>query len=325
VEAQVSERGSRLTPARLLLGSLIGGAGIAILGFFWSASPASAAEPAPQPAPVGHSLVSAVGSAVSGIDHAVTGAVDHLGVTAAAVTSPVVNALPAPVQQAVEAVATPVVAPVTEAVESVASSSPVSQVVTPVVVAVDHVVNSVPVAHELLGDDPVGTVTAPVSGLVDHAVVAVVDSATDAIDPVFGLPAPPTAPGGASGQAPGTTLGLGISSGIPAGASGTQFSASSTGGVSLGLTVDGALGARPGVGSPGSAPGAPPTPGDRAPGGQPAVMSGSVSSSGAGASGAVALTEKTFNFGAAGFGTHAQASDDDVPSSPVADHDISPD
>lgn len=324
MEAQVSERGSRLTPARLLLGSLIGGAGIAILGFFWSASPASAAEPPPQPAPVGHSLVSAVGSAVSGIDHAVTGAVDELGDTAAAVTSPVVHALPAPVQQAVEAVATPVVAPVTEAVESVAASSPVSQVVAPVAAAVDHVVNSVPVAHELLGDDPVGTVTAPVSGLVDHAVVAVVDSATDAIDPVFGIPAPPvtpTAPGDAAGQTPGAALGQSSSSG----ASGTQFSASSTGGVSPGLTVDGALGARSGVGSPGSPPGAPPTPGDRAPGGQPAVMSGSVSSSGAGASGAVALTEKTFNFGAAGSGTHAQASDDDVPSSPVADHDISPD
>jgi hypothetical protein len=323
METQAVERGSRLTPARLLLGSLIGGAGIAILGFFWSAGPASAAEPVPQPAPVGHSLVGAVGSAVTGVDRAVTDAVSQVSETAAAVSTPVAQAVPAPVQQVVADVVAPVATPVTAAVQKVAGSSPAAHVITPVAAAVDGVVNAVPLARDLLGDSPIGTVTAPVSDLLDTTVDAVVDPATDAIDPVLGIPAAP----GRGVQTPGS-LALGdslIDYFVAAPASATQFSARLADGMSLALITDGALGARPGVGSPVSTPGAPPIPGGQAPS-DFAVTSGTASSAGSGASGAAAaITEKGFNFSAADLGAHARAADDVVPTSPVADHDISPD
>jgi hypothetical protein len=323
MEAQIVERGSRLTPARLVLGSLIGGAGIAILGFFWSASPASATEPVPQPAPVGHSLVGAAGSAVSDVGQAVTDAVGRVSETAAAVSTPVVQAVPAPVQQAVADVVAPVATPVTTAVQGVAESSPAAHVVAPVAAVLDGVVNAVPMARGLLGDSPISTVTAPVSDLLDTTVDAVVDPATDAIDPVLGIPAP-----GRGVQAPGS-LALGdslVGYFVAAPASATQFSARPADGMSLALITDGALGARPGVGSPVSTPGAPPIPGGQTPSDQLAVTSGTASSAGSGAAGAAAATtEKSFNFSAAGLGAHARAADDVVPSSPVADHDISPD
>jgi hypothetical protein len=324
MEAQIVERGSRLTPARLVLGSLIGGAGIAILGFFWSASPASATEPVPQPAPVGHSLVGAAGSAVSDVGQAVTDAVGRVSETAAAVSTPVVQAVPAPVQQAVADVVAPVATPVTTAVQGVAESSPAAHVVAPVAAAHDGVVNAVPMARGLLGDSPISTVTAPVSDLLDTTVHAVVDPATDAIDPVLGTPAAP----GLGVQLPGS-LALGdsvIGYFVAAPASATQFSARPADGMSLALITDGALGARPGVGSPVSTPGAPPIPGGQTPSDQLAVTSGTASSAGSGAAGAAAATtEKGFNFSAADLGAHARAADDVVPSSPVADHDISPD
>jgi hypothetical protein len=272
--------------------------------------------------------VSAVGSAVSGVDHVVTGAVGQVGETAAAVATPVVQAAPAPVQQAVAAAAAPVVTPVASAVQAVADSAPVAQVVAPVAAAADQIVSTVPAAYDLLGDAPIGTVTTPVSGLVDHTVEAVVDPATDAIDPVTGVPASPIlglgptlAPSlGAVDSIIGSFVTASVSAAV------TQFSARSADGMSLALIIDGALGARQGVGSPSSAPGAPPTPGGQSPFDQLAVTSGTASSAGPGAAGAnVALTEKGFSFSAADFGDHTRAADDDVPSSPVADHDISPD
>jgi hypothetical protein len=228
------------------------------------------------------------------------------------------------VQQAVAEVVAPVAAPVTTTVQAVADSSPAAHVVTPVASAIDGVVNAVPVARDLLGGSPIGTVTAPVSDLLDTTVEAVVDPATDAIDPVLGTPPAP----GRGVQTPGS-LALGdslIHHFVAAPASATQFSARLADGMSLALIADGALGARPGVGSPVSTPGAPPTPGGQTPSDQIAVTSGTASSAGSGGAGAAAaITEKSFNFSAADLGALARAADDDVPSSPVADHDISPD
>ena len=147
------ERRSFLTPARLLVGSLIGGAGIALLGFFLGGTSASAAEPAPSD-PAAHSVLSAAGSVVSEVGGVVPGAVapvvDVAG-TAARAASAVV---PAPVHHAVS----PATAPVASAVRAVAAVPPVTQVVSPLTTAVDDVLNSIPLTHDLLGTDPIGTV-----------------------------------------------------------------------------------------------------------------------------------------------------------------------
>src|SRR6478735_8808799 len=99
-------------PLRLIVGSVVAGAGLTVLGFLLGGAPASADEPAP-PAPLG-AVVSGV---TGGLGETVSGVTQGLGSTVAAITADVAPALPEPVQQTVEAV----VAPVTETVADVAA------------------------------------------------------------------------------------------------------------------------------------------------------------------------------------------------------------
>jgi hypothetical protein len=154
VVEQAEERRSLLTPARLLAGSLMGGAGIALLGFLFGGASASAAEPAPSE-PVAHSVLSSVGSLASEVSGAVPDTVGQVAEPVAAAVRPVVAVAPAPVRQAVSTVTTPV----TDAVQDVSAASPVTAVVSPVTEAVDSTVG------------------------------AVIDAATDAVDTIAG-PAP---------------------------------------------------------------------------------------------------------------------------------------
>src|SRR5689334_13391115 len=90
-----------VTPVRVLIGSLIAGAGLTVLGFFAGGPSASAAEPAP-PSPVS----SLVATATAGV-----------GDTVGTVTQAVAPAVPAPVQEVVAPVVTPVTDTVDEVVE----------------------------------------------------------------------------------------------------------------------------------------------------------------------------------------------------------------
>jgi hypothetical protein len=164
------ERRSLLTPARLLAGSLIGGAGIALLGFLFGGASASAAEPAPSE-PVAHSVLGSVGSLDSEIAGAVPDTVGQVAEPVAAALRPVVAVVPAPVRQAVSTVTTPV----TDAVQDVAAASLVTAVVSPVTEAVDSTVG------------------------------AVIDAATDAVDTIAG-----PAPGDGRAVVAGVLEGLGL-------------------------------------------------------------------------------------------------------------------
>ncbi|MEN2741333.1 hypothetical protein ABCS02_26410 [Microbacterium sp. X-17] len=104
----VPERRSSLTPARLLIGSLVLGGGIVALGMLFGGGTANAAEP-PAPSPLG-GVVAAVAS--------------------------VTPAAPAPVAE----VAAQVVQPVASGVREAAGAAPVEAVVSPVADAADRVV-----------------------------------------------------------------------------------------------------------------------------------------------------------------------------------------
>ncbi|MEO7016112.1 MAG: hypothetical protein ABI067_06170 [Leifsonia sp.] len=301
MDTQPDTRGRHLGPARLLIGSVIAGAGIAVLGFFLGGNSASAAEPTPPPVPAAHSLGGAVGSAISGADSVVSSTVSKVGGAVGAVVQPVVAALPQPVPQAVATVTAPVV----DAVQDVAASAPASQVITPVASAVDGVVNSIPLAHELLGDNPVGTVIGS-----------------------FGSGG--GTPGGQStgvSELPVLAAGAGVLGtpvlGIPLAV--RQIAVLSTDAAgALPAAID-PIGAPPAAGSR-PAPDAPAFPGGRAPVDPLASTSSSSWTSGAGAPGlGTAVPSDAFALVAAVRGSRGAATDDRLPVSPVADHDTSPD
>src|SRR5690349_14786121 len=123
-------------PVRLLVGSLIAGAGLTVLGFLLGGSPASADEQAP-PAPLG----TVASSVAQSLDSTVSGVTQGVGSTVSKVTAAVVPAVPDPVQQVVSEV----VAPVVDTVSDVAAQAPVAAVTTPVTNTVDEVVASTPV------------------------------------------------------------------------------------------------------------------------------------------------------------------------------------
>jgi hypothetical protein len=279
------ERRSFLTPARVLVGSLIGGAGIVLLGFFFGANSASAAEPAPSD-PVAHSVLSSVGSLASEVDRAVAGTVGQAGDAVGAAARPVAAVVPAPVRHAVSAVA----APVTDAVRDVAAASPVTHVVTPVATAVDGLLNSIPDTHDLLGAGPVGTIVTPIAGIVDSTVGLVV----------------------------GTGLGFVIAAGgvsaVLAGPSAARPALLGSSGVH---PVTGWKGSAPWA--PAAPGGAPPFDQPVISG-----SGASVSGSGAAGPGAAVPTD-SFALSVAALGVLGTPADDRLPVSAVADHDTSPD
>jgi hypothetical protein len=296
VDTQPDTRGRHLGPARLLIGSVIVGAGIAVLGFFLGGNSASAAEPTPPPVPAAHSLGGSVGSAVSGADSVVSSTVSKVSGTVGAVVQPVTAALPQPVPQAVATVTAPVV----DAVQDVAASAPASQVITPVSSAVDGVVNSIPLANELLGDNPVGTVIgSPGSGV-----------GTPGRQSTGIIELPVLAAGAGVLGIPLAVRQLAVSSTDAAGA--------------LPAAID-PIDAPPAAGSR-PAPDAPAFPGGKAPVDPLASTSSSSWTSGAGAPGlGTAVPSDAFAFAAAVRGSRDAATDDRLPVSPVADHDTSPD
>ncbi|WP_248703624.1 hypothetical protein [Curtobacterium sp. MWU13-2055] len=168
-------------------------------------APAAPAPAAPTPAaPATAPAVSATTApAAEPATHPVQGVVEHVGTASRPVT---------------DAVAT-VLRPVTGTVQTVTDARPVTTVVD----TVDHVVGSVPVVGPVVGDDTLGTVTAPVTGLVDDTlggVGTIVGQVPDVVagvvpsvggvlpggtDPVIDVPAPPvvvgTTPSGVPGSA----------------------------------------------------------------------------------------------------------------------------
>jgi hypothetical protein len=305
VVEQAEERRSLLTPARLLAGSLIGGAGIALLGFLFGGASASAAEPAPSE-PLTHS---AVGSLVSEVAGAVSGTVGQVAESVPAVVRPV--AAVAPVRQAVSAVTTPV----TDAVQDGAAASPVTVVVSPVTTAVDGILNGIPFAHDVLGEAPVGTVVIPVAEAVDSTVGGVVGAAADAVDAIAG-----PAPGTVEAVVAGVLAGLGLAA-----------AAGGISGVLAGLTdgrstLLGALYAHPVAGSLGSLRGTPAAPRGSTPFDQPAISGSGASASWSGAAGpAAGVFIDLFALFAGARAALSTSADDRLPASSVADHDTSPD
>ena len=326
---QAAEQPTGFSPARVLIGSLIGGAGLVILGFFLGTSQASAAEPAPTP-PV-HSVLGAVGGVVSDLDTTVGSVVGGVTHAASSVTQAVAPSVPAPVQDVVATVT----APVMDTLGSIADQAPVTSTVTPVVTAVDNVVNSIPLTNDLLGDDPVATVVTPVTDTVDDTVASVVDGVTTAVDPVTGTPIvtiPPVVPGtpGAPGvDGPGTP-------GVDAGGQPTSATpAAQSAGVDVASFLSGRADAHPLVGAtpgarsvtlPGGVPATPGEPGGPMPAAPPAPTSGSGSGgAGAGAAAGATVPETFFAPLAARGGLPGGFGDDRIPASPVLDHDTSPD
>jgi hypothetical protein len=309
VVEQAEERRS-LTPARLLAGSLIGGAGIALLGFLFGGASASAAEPAPSE-PLTHSALSSVGSLVSEVAGAVSGTVGQVAEPAAAAVRPVAAVAPAPVRQAVSTVTTPV----TDAVQDGAAASPVTVVVSPVTTAVDGILNGIPFAHDVLGEAPVGTVVIPVAEAVDITVGEVVGAAMDAVHVIAG-----PAPGDVESVVAGVLAGLGLAA-----------AAGGISGVLAGLTdrrstLLGALHAHPVAGSLGSLRGTPAAPRGSTPFDQPAISGSGASASWSGAAGpAAGVFIDFFALLAGARAALSTSADDRLPASAVADHDTSPD
>ncbi|WP_223693197.1 hypothetical protein [Leifsonia poae] len=331
MEEAAVERPSFLTPARLVVGSLVGGAGIALLALFFGGSAAHAAEPAPPPP--AHSLLSGVGSLVSGVDDTVSSVVGHVGTTLGAVTAPVATVVPAPVQNVVSTVTTPV----TDVLHNVAAATPVSHIVTPVTSAVDSVLNAVPVTHQLLGDNPLGTIVNPVAATVDNTVGAVAGLTHDAVAPLGGQPA---ASGGGTGGPGSGEPGGGVIAGPPLVSPNDGTSSLSPGVATVMnagavLTVGGpawsAVHPVPGTAAvtgsdPSGAPGAPFDPNGRGPLAQPATTGGGAAGPGSGAAGVgSALPSDIFALSTAASGAQGPSTDDRLPSSPVADNDSSPD
>ncbi|MFP3467285.1 hypothetical protein [Leifsonia sp. SIMBA_070] len=321
-EVALEPRRSILTPARVLVGSLIAGAGLTVLGFLAGGPAASAAEPAPPPSPV-TALVSNV-----------TGGV---GDVVGSVTQTVAPALPHHVQSAVSAVVTPV----TSAVDHVVEQAPVGAVVQPVAAAVDQVVAAVPVLRGVLPAAPVTSVTQPVTSTVDQTVseaVGAVDTAVAPITTPGGVQAVPQ-PGETGADGGSTVLGAAIAGLLPvASVVGRatlpvcDYSASS-GGVDVvpGAFTSGAgsvpLGDPAAPGAPGGPSGGAPggtVPGGTVPGGN-GGMTGGGSGPGAAAPTLIATSDDFFLPGSARTGLTGGAADDHVPAGPVADHDISPD
>ncbi|WP_431278940.1 hypothetical protein [Leifsonia poae] len=311
---QADGRRSFLTPARLLAGSLIGGAGIALLGFFFGGATASAAEPAP-PEPATHSVLESVGSLVTRVDGAVSGVVSSVtspvGEVASAVVRPVANSLPAPTRR----VASSVVAPVATGIADIVASAPVSQVTAPVTGAVDAVVARIPITQELLGDRPLGVVVDPVAGAVDHALGSFAPVVTEAVEPL-------TSTASSDGEAVVAAVSGGLGAAVAVGVAPTDPVAA----VGQEPLLFGARGVhRPVVGSTGSSPQSPAPPGGLAPFAQGAVSGSGVSSSGSGAAGLSAATAVFLALFAPVRGMQGLSSDDRLPASAVADHDTSPD
>jgi hypothetical protein len=166
VVEQAEERRSFLTPARLLAGSLVGGAGIALLGFLFGGAPASAAEPAPSE-PVAHSVLGSAGSLVAEVAGAVPDTAGQVAEPVPAAVRPVVAVVPAPVRQAVSTVTTPV----TDAVQDVAAASPATAVVSPVTETVNSMVGAVIDA----ATDAVDTIAGPAPGDSETVVAGVLE------------------------------------------------------------------------------------------------------------------------------------------------------
>ncbi|WIB13144.1 hypothetical protein [Curtobacterium sp. MCPF17_052] len=134
-----------------------------------TASPASThTDPAAAPAP----------TAADQPSHAGTPPADAPGAPAATPTTRPGTSLVGGVVSAVSGASRPVtdtvvtvLDPVTGAVQDIAGDRPV----TAIVAVVDRVVGSLPVVGGLLGDDALGTVTAPVTGVVDDTLGSVGD------------------------------------------------------------------------------------------------------------------------------------------------------
>jgi hypothetical protein len=293
-----------LTPARVLIGSLVAGAGLTVLGFFFGGTSASAAEPAP---------VSPIGSVVSS-------ATQGLGDTVSSVTAAVAPVLPAPAQQTVSAVATPVV----QTVDRVVAQAPVASVVAPVASTVDAVVAAVPVANAVLPAAPVSTVTQPVTTAADTAVSQVATVVDAAVAPLTTAAAGHTpAPLLDTPQIAASILGA---AGAPTVAAALSLSASRS--ALLGSRASAAF-----VPFTGSAPlpAAPLSPEPFGPGGGGLPAGGSAGSSGGSGApggavpGAAAAADGFFLPNSVWSGLSGVPADDLVPAGPVADHDISPD
>lgn len=156
--AEVPElRRSILTPARLLIGSLLLGGGIVALGLLFGGGSANAAEH-PTPDPLG-GIVATVDSVAGGV-----------GQTAGAVVSAVVPDAPAVVSgapaAAVPVAAAPGAAAPTAAAPTPAAPTPVQSMVVQVVQPVAHVVQHVAATA------PVEAVTSPVAQAADQVVAA---------------------------------------------------------------------------------------------------------------------------------------------------------
>jgi hypothetical protein len=299
MEGSLAERRPSLSPVRLLVGSLIGGAGITLFVLFFGGSPASAGEPAPSAPPA----------------HSVLGTVASLRVTVSAVTEPVRQALPEPVKQVVA----PVAEPVSDAVAGVAASAPASRAVAPVTAAVDSIANAVPLTHELLGSDPVRTAVAPVADAVDHLLSSIAGITVGVVVPVLGPPTPGT-PGLPDLRlvtllpaVPETGAIGGNSVAEPATAVAKLWAGPGHPDADRGSTAGAALPAPPGY--PGGTPF-----------GQPegTATGSSAPGSPSGAS-APAVAGNDFALAAVAAGDNAPLTGDRLPSSPVADHDSSPD
>uniref|UniRef100_UPI0021D9D1FD hypothetical protein n=1 Tax=Curtobacterium sp. RIT-PI-V TaxID=3035296 RepID=UPI0021D9D1FD len=134
--------------------------------------------------------------------HPVQGVVEHVGTASRPVTDTVATAL----------------RPVTGTVRTVTDARPVTTVVD----TLDHSLGSVPVVGPVVGDDTLGTVTAPVTGLVDDTlggVGTIVGQVPDVVagvvpsvggvlpggtDPVIDVPAPPVVVGTTPSGVPGS-------------------------------------------------------------------------------------------------------------------------
>jgi hypothetical protein len=253
----------------------------------------------------------------------------------------------APVAATVHAVAPStqgVVAPVLDGVSRVTNSAVVSTVVTPVAQAADRVVDALPVANRLLGADPIESLTAPVTGTVDGLVGGVGTTVSGVVHPVVGAVGEIVDPVTSSVT---RTVGLEPSIRVPG-------EAVTTSSAPLTVAPRSAVAVSPVVWTVTSAPAGwstlarahytpsdavtsisttPGTPWMPAAPGQPTNVLGSMalgagSTAGAGGQGSSSASADFASFGSLTrltAGTGHGAGNDVLPSSPTADHDISPD
>lgn len=336
----VPERRSFITPARLLIGSVVLGGGIVALGLLFGGGSANAAEP-PAPNPLG-GVVASVDSVAAGV-----------GDTAGAAVASVTPAAPVPVRE----IAAQVAQPVASAVGQVAEAAPVETVVSPVAQAADGAVAapveqvapvvttpasgagasapqtsaprhalvstlgaSVALVTSALADHPVSAVTAPITATADGLLAGVAGAAVDAAQPLTVAGAAEPAGEQSAILSGDARPARGVSSPPASARAATALRAAAPPYVPASGTTPAANSALLGDASRGDSD----APSQGTPSG---VMGTSASGGQAGGSGSgvAALGGNAASLLSALSLSAGLPADDDLPSSPVFDHDSSPD